>query len=460
MKPIVRLPLFAAASVVATLACHGAAQAQAFYLQEQSARGAGRAFSGEAADTGAASLWWNPAASAGMTEAEIAASASLILPAGEVVDTGTLIARPGQPPTTVGGLPVSTNPIEDGLLPSGSIAYPITDRLSVGLTLASPFSFTTEYADASWARYTADRTRLRTYDVQPSLAYAPARWLRLGAALNAEYAEATLSNKLPQLAAGLPDGDQSLQGDGWDFGWSVGAQIVGGPVTLGLAYKSFGEDLVLGADTDSAPITYVPATLSWRGDWSGESAQTDLTFSTTLGIRGLGDGLERFMLKRLYARDGFFIVKLDAGRTQDFGPGLQLYSRFTGQWSPDPLISNEGFSLGGMASVRGYYESEAIADYGFALQTELRSPDFASALGAGLLNELRLHAFLDSGWAALHRTAPGQESDFSLVRAGLGARLKLFNFFTGALDVGVPLTSGPDSESGDIFARFRIQGEF
>ncbi len=231
-------------------------------------------------------------------------------------------------------------------------------------------------------------------------------------------------------------------------------------VTLGFDYKSFGEDLILGADKDSAPITYVPATLSWRGDWTGDTARTDLSLSGTLGIRGLGDSWERFAYKRLYARDGFFIVKLDAGREQDFGPGLQLSSRFTGQWSPDPLISNEGFSLGGMSSVRGYYESEAIGDYGFALQTELRSPDLASRLGEGPLDELRLHAFLDSGWAAIHRAAAGQDEDFSLASAGLGARIRLFDYFHGAVDLGVPLLTGPDSESGDLFVRFRILGEF
>lgn len=230
-------------------------------------------------------------------------------------------------------------------------------------------------------------------------------------------------------------------------------------LTLGFDYKNFGEDLILGADRDSAPITYVPATLSWRGDWTGERAASDVTLSAALGIRGLGDGIERFMTKRYGARDGFFVLKLDAGRTEDFGAGYQLYSRFTGQWSPDPLISNEGFSLGGMSTVRGYYESEAIADYGFALQTELRSPDLGARIG-GPLDELRLHAFLDSGWAAIHRALPTQEGDFSLVSTGLGARLALFNYLSGAVDLGVPLISGPDSESGDVFVRFRIQGEF
>ncbi|WP_109809395.1 OmpP1/FadL family transporter [Sphingosinithalassobacter portus] len=230
--------LAAAASPLALFCFSGTANAQAFYLQEQSAKAAGRAFSGEAADTGADSLWWNPAASAGLDRAEITASAAAILPAGEVVDTGTLIVRPGQSAAPVGGTAYSTNPIEEGVLPTGSIAVPLSDRLSVGLTLTSPYSFTTDYRDDSWARYSADKTRLRTYDIQPSIAFAPTSWLRVGAALNAEYAEATLSNKLPNLSAALPDGQQTLDGNGWDFGWSAGVQVHGGPVTVGLSYKS------------------------------------------------------------------------------------------------------------------------------------------------------------------------------------------------------------------------------
>lgn len=74
----------------------GSADAAAFYLQEQSIRGAGRAFSGEGADQGAASLWWNPAAIGGMTGGEAALGASAILPRGHVDDRGTAIARPRQ----------------------------------------------------------------------------------------------------------------------------------------------------------------------------------------------------------------------------------------------------------------------------------------------------------------------------------------------------------------------------
>ncbi len=237
MSPI-KLSLAAGSALLTLAGFAGTANAQAFYLQEQSARGAGRAFSGEAADTGADSLWWNPASIAGMDQAEVSIHAAAILPRGDVSDRGTVIARPGQPAAPVGGDAVTHNPINNGVLPSGAIAIPITDRMAFGLAVTSPFSFTTDYPASSWARYSADKTRLRTIDIQPSVAVALTPWLRAGIGLNVEYTDASLSNALPNVLAALPDGRQQLKGDGWDVGWTAGAQVHGGPVTLGLAYKS------------------------------------------------------------------------------------------------------------------------------------------------------------------------------------------------------------------------------
>lgn len=230
--------LAAASALTAAFALSGTAHAQAFYLQEQSARGAGRAFSGEVADTGAASLWWNPAAVAGSTEGEVVVNATAILPRGEVVDTGTVIARPGQPFAPVGGNAVSRNPINNGVLPSGAVALPLGNRVALGLAITSPYSFTTDYAGDSWARYGADKTRLRTIDIQPSIAVAVTDWLRVGAGANIEYTDALLSNALPNVLATLPDGRQELKGDGWDLGWTVGVQMHSADVTVGISYKS------------------------------------------------------------------------------------------------------------------------------------------------------------------------------------------------------------------------------
>lgn len=224
-------------ALYATLGLASFAQAQAFYLQEQSVRAQGRAFSGEAADTGVDSLWWNPASIAGMEGGEAAVHASVILPRGKVTDKGTVIVRPAQAPAGVGGDPVAKNPISNGVLPSGAVAYGF-GKVAFGLAVTSPYSFTTNYASDSWARYTADKTKLRTIDIQPSVAVAVTPELSLGGALNVEHVDASLGNYLPNLSPLLADGHQTLAGKGWDVGWSAGAQYHSGPLSIGLAYKS------------------------------------------------------------------------------------------------------------------------------------------------------------------------------------------------------------------------------
>lgn len=216
-----------------------AASSAGFYLQEQSVRGWGRANSGEVADEGAASLWWNPAAIGGIESSEGSFGATLVLPTGRLEDRGTLIDRPGLPPVPVGGQSVMRNPIQNGVAPNGALALRLSNRLALGLNVASPFSFTTDYDPSGWQRYSAIRTRLVTLDIQPSLAWAPTPALRVGAGLNVQYADAYLSNALPNLAPTAPDARLRLTGSGWDYGWSVGAQVrPRAGMTLGIAYKS------------------------------------------------------------------------------------------------------------------------------------------------------------------------------------------------------------------------------
>jgi long-chain fatty acid transport protein len=217
----------------------GTADAAGFYVQEQSVKGFGRANSGEVADQGPSSLWWNPAAIAGTRKAEATFGAIAIVPRGEVDDAGTQIDRPGVPAVPVGGAPLRRNPILSGAAPNSAFAIPLGDRIAIGLAITSPFSFTSDYDPAGRQRYSAIRSRLLTLDVQPSLAVAATDWLSVGAALNVEYSDAWLSNALPNLAPNSPDGRLRLTGSGWDLGWSAGLQLrPSRRATLGIAYKS------------------------------------------------------------------------------------------------------------------------------------------------------------------------------------------------------------------------------
>ena len=230
--------LFGTASGALLLASQPAL-ASGFYLQEQSVRGWGRANSGEVADQGPASLWWNPAATGWDEGSSASFGATAIVPSGRVEDLGTQIDRPGVAPVPVGGPSSLRDPVQKGVLPSSAASLRLSEKLSLGLAISSPFSFTTDYDPNGWQRYQAIRTRLITLDVQPSIAFAPSDKISVGAALNIEYSDAYLSNALPNLAPGSADGRFRLDGNGVDFGWSVGAQLRPGKrVTLGLAYKS------------------------------------------------------------------------------------------------------------------------------------------------------------------------------------------------------------------------------
>lgn len=279
-----------------------------FYLDAQSAKAAGRAYSGEVADRGASALWWNPAAIAGQARPDAQISLALILPNSEVVDRQTLIARPFQPPAPVGGNPIARDALRRGVLPTMALAWPVTPRLALGVAVTSPYSFTTQYADDSWVRYSAMRTHLRTIDVQPSLAYAPTDWLRLGVGLNVEQVNATLSNKLPNLSPLDPDGTQRLTGDGIDIGYNIGAQLQRGPVTLGLAYRSSVEHRLTGEVTidgltgplagQNGRVDHVRATFRTPWQWTA-GARVTATPRLTLNVQAVRLGWAQFDQIRL-----------------------------------------------------------------------------------------------------------------------------------------------------------------
>lgn len=221
----------------ATLA--GSAHAAGFYLQEQSVRGAGRAYSGEAADTGVSSLWWNPAAIGWNTQREVYVGAHGVLVDADVNNDGSTITYPGRVTVPVRGEPRAFKPIQNGIAPNAAIAWPIRDGLVVGLSLAAPYNFTTKYRPQAWARYDALESRLNTADAQLTLAAKVNDWLSVGGGVSAEYSDAKLSTASPNLSPLLPDGITQLSGDGWDWGWSVGAQArVNSALMVGLSYRS------------------------------------------------------------------------------------------------------------------------------------------------------------------------------------------------------------------------------
>ncbi len=213
------------------------ATAAGFYLQEQSVRGAGRAYSGEVADSGVQSLWWNPAAIARSPRQAYVGAHGVLVDA-DVTDTGSTITYPGGVTTPVGGEPRAFKPIQDGVVPNVAVSMPIGDRFAIGLSMAAPYNFTTKYRRNAWARYDALESRLNSAEGQLTGAVQVTDWLDVGVGVSANYTDAKLSTASPNLSPLLPDGVNQLSGDGWDFGWTVGAQAHLARLTVGASYRS------------------------------------------------------------------------------------------------------------------------------------------------------------------------------------------------------------------------------
>jgi long-chain fatty acid transport protein len=270
-----------ALSTAAAAACAAQAHAGGFYLQEQSVRGTGRAYSGEVADTGVASLWWNPAAIA-RSGREAYVGAHGIIVDGKVIDKGSTITYPFSAPVPIGGEPIGQKPIEPGLLPNLSVATPIGDRFAVGLSISAPFNFTTKYDTASWTRFDALTSDLRTIDTQLTGAMKVTDWLDVGASANVEYVKAQLSSALPNFFSFQPDAADSLRGDGWDWGWAVGAQAHFNRLTLGASYKSKIDHKLKGAITIGGLLPPLPTALNTK---TGASATFTTPWIATFGAR-------------------------------------------------------------------------------------------------------------------------------------------------------------------------------
>lgn len=232
-------------------------------------------------------------------------------------------------------------------------------------------------------------------------------------------------------------------------------------LSLGLDYKDFNENLVQGADRGSVPIEYLPISVNYNADWVKERSVSDLALSAVFNLRGVGDGRAAFDAKRYQAQPNFFYLRASGSHTWKYSNDAQLMLRLQSQFAGEPLISNEQFSIGGLDSVRGYYESESLGDLGAAATLEARTPSFSDSLGDAF-QELRLRAFVDAGYARINDPLPDQLHSETLVSAGVGASLKAFGHFNGSVDVAKPLSSpnGRDRKPDGVEVGVRLWGEF
>lgn len=239
-------------------------------------------------------------------------------------------------------------------------------------------------------------------------------------------------------------------------------------LSMGMDYKNFEEDVIVGGEALSTPIAYYPWIINYGAMWNGERRDTELNVSANFHLRGMGSDIYEFDNKRFNATGAYMYLRGDLAHTETLPGGFQLHTKVQGQVAESPLINSEQFAGGGLATARGYLESEALGDNAIFGTVELRSP---SLIPRGWnkdddknkdrpANEWRVYGFLDGGRLTLNDPLPDQQSAFELGSWGIGSRLRLADHLNGSIDVGFPLLDQGATVADDIFVSFRVWADF
>jgi hemolysin activation/secretion protein len=256
-------------------------------------------------------------------------------------------------------------------------------------------------------------------------------------------------------------GALAVAGKGWTVGARASFTLPSTPgwfqsITTGIDYKYFLEQV----DVQETPIGYLPVSAVYAASWMEDAWRMQVTASTVFDIGDWSSSPDAFDAKRYGASGSFIYFRGEGSRTDILPLDFELSERILGQYSPVPLIGPEQFAVGGVDSVRGYLEAQALGDYGVDGQFEVRSPPLFRAGGKHGFGGLQLLAFVDLAFVGIHKPLPEQKQDFFLVGAGGGGTVRAFGVAGGALEVGVPFVTVGDTQQFTPRIHFRVWGEF
>lgn len=206
----------------------GTAGAAGFQLLEQNASGIGNAYAGSAAVAeNASTIFYNPAGMTQLQDREVSLGLTAVRPSFNFTNNGS----------TAGALSGNGN---DGgswaFLPNAYLSWALNKDLYVGLGLGAPFGLMTEY-DQNWVGAAQSiKFDIKTYNINPSIAYRVNDLLSIGGGLNwtrmeAEYVKRAAASPLAPLA--------TLKADDDSWGWNIGVLLNLSPATkAGLSYRS------------------------------------------------------------------------------------------------------------------------------------------------------------------------------------------------------------------------------
>ena len=209
------------------------ASASGFQLIEQNASGLGNAYAGSAAIAeNASTIFYNPAGMTQLQDREFSGGLSAV---------GTSFKFTNQGPNTGSSLANAGNGGDGGgwgFIPNAYMSWALNKDVYVGVGMGAPFGLKTEYDNPWIGAAQSTMFDVKTYNINPSIAYRVNDQVSVGVGLNWQRVTADYTRLVgvagPFAASPLA---LDLKDDSW--GWNIGALFTLSPETkVGVSYRS------------------------------------------------------------------------------------------------------------------------------------------------------------------------------------------------------------------------------
>lgn len=237
-------------SAILATASGMASAAAGYSLIEQSGSGMGNAYAGGAASAeDASTIYYNPAGMSRLKGKQLAVALHAIRPSAAFTPGATAAGAVLQPTGNNGG-----DPGDWGYVPNAYFSMEIDHAMRFGVGVNVPFGLQTSYDPAWLGRFQAIKSKIQTININPALSYRVNDALTLGAGLNYQTIDGTLTSAVNYSAAAFSaggagalaaiggagvEGVSTIEGKDAAWGYNFGILLDATPQTrIGFAYRS------------------------------------------------------------------------------------------------------------------------------------------------------------------------------------------------------------------------------
>lgn len=213
--------------------------------------------------------------------------------------------------------------------------------------------------------------------------------------------------------------------------------------------------------TTDKRATYLPLALRWDGSVRDAFGSTSFGLGTSINLWYSGSRSNLESISGSPLTTGKWVAfSANFLRDQIIYTNWVLTIRGDGQWSNEPLISNEEYGLGGVNTIRGYREGQVFGDCGWHVTLEQKTPPYVVGLAADRTPlTVRGSIYTDYGQALL-LDPNGRKGLTPLWGAGFGAVTSLGTHWEARLLCSWPLLSAGAVEAYQPRFDFSVTAQF